>query len=193
MGRQITGLCVALCLALAGGSFASDAALAEPAGDSKSVYDRDALERLYRHLQLSQSAREANRIANEIWLIWTEGPDELAGEQIREIMRARRARNLDKALGIANKLTERLPDYAEGWNQKATVLFEMGRYDRSLEAVEKVLEREPKHFGALSGKAMILLRQGRVRLGQKALRRAVEIHPYLAERRFLADPPGERI
>ncbi|MFW6024350.1 MAG: tetratricopeptide repeat protein, partial [Dichotomicrobium sp.] len=170
-----------------------NAVLAEPTDRSKSVHDRGELKRLYRQLQLSQSPQEANRIANEIWRLWTEGPDEKAGEQIEEIFRARRARNLDKALEVADKLTERLPDYAEGWNQKATVLFEMGRYDRSLEAVEKVLEREPKHFGALAGKAMILLRQGRVQLGQKALRRAVEIHPYLAERRFLADPPGDRI
>lgn len=166
---------------------------AEPAASEKSVYDREKLEELYRQLGAAPNPAEAQKLNDRIWRLWTEGPDERAGEQIQQIFRYRRWRELDRALEIANELIERLPNYAEGWNQKATILFEMGRFDESLAVIEQVLAREPKHFGALAGKAIILLRQGRVKLGQKALRRAVEIHPFLAERRFLVEPPGERI
>jgi len=38
-----------------------------------------------------------------------------------------------------------------------------------------------------------LLRQGRVKVAQQVLRRAVEIHPFLAERRFLIEQPGDPI
>ena len=192
MSKRLSPLALGLCLALAGGAFSWQAA-AEPSAQAESVYDREKLEALYRQLKHAQSPGEAQRLNNRIWELWTEGPDEQAGEQIQQIFRYRRWRELDKALEIANGLTERLPNYAEGWNQKATILFEMGRFDASLETIEKVLELEPKHFGALSGKAIILLRQGRARLAQKALRRAVEIHPYLAERRFLVEEPGDPI
>ncbi|RIA56648.1 hypothetical protein [Dichotomicrobium thermohalophilum] len=192
MNKCLFAIGVALCLAVPGGGV-SWQVLAEPAAETQSVYDREKLERLYRQLKHAQTPAEAQRLNDRIWALWTEGPDERAGEQIRQIFRYRRWRELDRALEIADDLTKRLPNYAEGWNQKAIVLFEMGRLDRSLAMIDKVLELEPKHFGALSGKAIILLRQGRVKLGQKVLRRAVEIHPYLAERRFLVEEPGDPI
>ena len=156
--------------------------------------DRESrLARLFSELQEADTAAEANSVANQIWLIWTKAPDAQGRETMSALFAARRTRNLDKALELANKMTQRLPDYAEAWNQKATILFELGRFDRSLEAVEAVLDLEPRHFGALAGKAIILLRQGRVKLGQKALRRAVAIHPFLAERRFLVTPDDDAI
>jgi len=142
-------------------------------------------------LKTAQTVQEARSLENRIWAFWTHGPDDEANQQISEIFAARRARDLDKALRIANALTERLPDYAEGWNQKATVLFMQGRWDRSLDAVERALELEPKHFGALAGKGVILMRQGRVELAQVALRRAVAINPFLRERRLLIKDPGQ--
>lgn len=192
MSKPVLSTAVALMVAFAGVAPSFPAA-GEPAAETRSVYDREKLERLYRQLKHAQTPAEAQKLNDRIWQLWTEGPDERAGEQIRQIFQHRRWRELDRALEIANELTERLPNYAEGWNQKAILLFEMGRLDRSLEVIDKVLELEPKHFGALSGKAIILLRQGRVKLGQKVLRRAVEIHPYLAERRFLVEEPGDPI
>ncbi len=189
---RLLGIAVSLCLAMAGGAF-TGLVSAAPSQDTSSVYDRDKLDALYRDLKNAKTPAEAQRLNNRIWELWTEGPDAQAGQQIQQIFRARRERNLERALEIANDLTKRLPHYAEGWNQKATVLFEMGRFDRSLAVVEKVLALEPKHFGALAGKAIMLLRQGRVKLGQQALRRAVEIHPFLAERRFLIEPQGDPI
>lgn len=192
MPKRLLRILLVACFALVGGVVGKPVA-GEPAAPENSVYDRKELNALYQELQGAQSPQEAQAVANEIWRLWTAGPDQRAKVQMQELFRARRTRNLEKALEIANALTERLPNYAEGWNQKATILFEMGRLDRSLMVIEEVLKREPKHFGALAGKAVILLRQGRVKLGQKALRRAVEIYPFLAERRFLVEQPGDRI
>jgi tetratricopeptide (TPR) repeat protein len=192
MKLRLVRITLVLCLALAGESLCKQTA-AGPAVEAGSADDSEELDALYRELARAQTPTAAQKLKDRIWQLWTQGPDERAGEQIEEILRSRQRRDLSRALDIADELTRRLPSYAEGWNQKATVLFEMGRLDQSLQTIEKVLELEPKHFGALAGKAIILLRQGRVKLGQKALRRAVEIHPYLAERRFLVEPPGNRI
>lgn len=192
---RLSSLLISALVCVAVGAGASSAQQTSPKKSAPSDQPQavSELDRLFGALKRAQSAREARAIASQIWRRWTEGPDEQAGETIRQILAARRVRDLKKALALCDRLTSRLPGYAEGWNQKATVLFEMGRLDRSLETVEKVLELEPRHFGALAGKGIILLRQGRVKLAQKAIRRAVEIHPYLPERRFLSKPPGERI
>ncbi len=147
-------------------------------------------DRLFAALKRARNELEAQRVENEIWLFWSQGPDEEATRQISEIFAARRAFDLEKALRIATGLTERLPDYAEGWNQKATVLFMQGKFDESLEAVERTLELEPKHFGSLAGKAVILIHQGRMALAQATLRQTVKIHPFLRERRLIIEPKG---
>ncbi len=134
----------------------------------------------------------AGAISNEIWMIWSDAPDAEGRKTMQAILGARRARALDDALSLSNAITERLPDYAEGWNQKATVLFELGEFAKSLDAVETVLALEPRHFAALAGKGVILLRQGRIAEGREALRAALEIHPFLPERRLLI-PRGDPI
>ena len=48
------------------------------------------------------------------------------------------------------------PDYAEGWNKRATAYYLRGEYSASLRDVRETLRREPRHFGALSGWAAML-------------------------------------
>ena len=156
--------------------------------------DRSSIrEQLFAALKNARSEPEARQIESEIWQFWSQGPDSQATQQISEIFAARRAYDLEKALRIANELTERLPGYSEGWNQKATVLFMQEEPDASLEAIERVLELEPKHFGALAGKAVILIRQGRMAIAQATLREAVAIHPFLKERHMIIEPKGRDI
>ena len=165
-----------------------------PDADPQAPADRASLrDRLFQALKQAGSDQEARAAEDQIWLFWTRGPDAEATRQMADLLAARRAYDTEKALRIAEALTVRLPDYAEGWNQKATVLFEMEDYDGSLDAIAHVLELEPKHFGALAGKALILMRQGRMDLGQEALRKAVEIDPFLKERGMLIKPPGDPI
>ena len=93
-------------------------------------------------------------------------------------MRMRGQYDFQGARDLLDEVIAEAPDYAEGWNQRAFVLFLQGNYEASLEDIDKTLALEPRHFGALSGKAMIFMTLGRVKLGQETLRQAVEIHPY---------------
>lgn len=187
---RVVPLFILICFVIASGWTVANAQSQENSPQADAA-DRAALhDKLFEKLKHASNEMEARRVEGEIWAFWSEGPDAQATQQILDIFAARRAHDFDKALRIANALTDRLPGYAEGWNQKATVLFIQGKFDASLEAVERTLELEPKHFGALAGKAVILIHQGRMALAQATLRKAVKIHPFLHERRLIIEPEG---
>jgi len=157
-------------------------------GNSRADPSRDAL---FDALKAAPSESEAKAIENEIWQSWIQAaPTPEVQEKLETAMRKRGEYDFQGAKDILDEVILEAPDYAEGWNQRAFVLFLQGNYEASLEDIDRTLQLEPRHFGALSGKAMILMTQGRVQLGQDTLREAVEIHPYLQERSMLIKPKG---
>ncbi len=86
---------------------------------------------------------------------------------------------------ILDDIVKRLPNWAEGWNKRATMLYIMGEHDRSLADIERVLALEPRHFGALAGIGLIRMDKGEYREALAALRKALAINPFLKERHGL--------
>ena len=68
---------------------------------------------------------------------------------------AMKLQQFEQAFGHFSQLIKLAPDYAEGWNKRATVLYLMGRFKESEADVMRTLELEPRHFGALSGQGLI--------------------------------------
>jgi tetratricopeptide (TPR) repeat protein len=144
-------------------------------------------------LARSETPAEAQGYVPQIWSLWLTAPDAAAQEVLDAALERQRARDLLGALRHLDRLVAGYPGYAEGWNQRATVHFLAGNYDRSLADVAETLAREPRHFGALSGRATIYWRQGRLALAQLAVREALKVHPFLAERAILDLPAGKEL
>jgi len=62
---------------------------------------------------------------------------------------------LNKAYETFSKVISLDPNWAEGWNKRATVLYMLGRYQESQEDIDEVLRLEKRHFGALSGQGLV--------------------------------------
>ena len=92
---------------------------------------------------------------------------------------ALKAEDYATALEHFTALTDHAPDFAEGWNRRATVHFMMENYAKSMVDIEHTLELEPRHFGALSGMAQILKNRGRKELALHAYERVLEIYPMM--------------
>ncbi len=150
----------------------------------------DDVQGLLDALARAQTPAEAQGYVPQIWNLWLTAPDDAAQELLDAALERQAAGDLLGALRHFDRLVAAYPDYAEGWNRRATAYFLAGDYDRSLADVVEVLAREPRHFGALSGRATIYFRQGRLALAQLAVRAALKVHPFLADRAILDIPAG---
>lgn len=144
--------------------------------------DEAQLEMLFPKLANAADAEEARNYADQIWQVWlTPTTPELA-DRMDVIAAARSLRSFHHAIDLLSEVVEDYPGYAEAWNQRATLYFYIGEYDKSLSDVEETLKREPRHFGALSGQAVIYLRLGEDFLARQAILEALKYHPFLQER-----------
>lgn len=145
----------------------------------------ELLSQLHDALAKSASESEARTLSQQIWAIWLSHQNPTINKLMQDVLAARGRSQFDLAIGLLDTIIERQPDYAEAWNQRATIYFMMGNYEKSLEDVAETLKREPRHFGALSGRGMIRLRQGRDALAWQNFEAARKIHPYIAGRHLI--------
>jgi tetratricopeptide (TPR) repeat protein len=139
--------------------------------------DDPRLDRLFDALQATTNVEFAERIEREIWDIWTTSGDEALDALMLRGMRAMSMQDYEVALVAFNAVIEQAPDFAEGWNKRATLHWLMGNFEASLGDIDATLALEPRHFGALSGLAMIRTSQERPSDALDALDKALYWHP----------------
>lgn len=140
------------------------------------------LDKLFATLKSAPDHAAAQRITTQIWTLWTQPDDPALAERMSLVLLRLGMSDLGGAVGLLDALVIDYPDYAEGWNQRATVHFLLGNYDQSLADIEQTLQLEPRHFGAMAGRALIYLQRDRRDLALKAITEALDIHPFLGER-----------
>jgi tetratricopeptide (TPR) repeat protein len=82
------------------------------------------------------------------------------------------------AIGHLTALTDHAPDFAEGWNARATAYFLAGQYGPSVADINHTLALNPHHFGALGGLGIILEETGKTEAALKAYKASLAIHPH---------------
>lgn len=124
-------------------------------------------------------ADAAAAIEAEIWQRWSVTAVEEAILPFRRGMAAFGRGQWREALDRFTEVTTMAPDFAEGWNKRATVLFHLGRLAESTEAVDRTLALEPRHFGAWAGLGLIRNAQGRHGEALAALERGLALNPHM--------------
>jgi tetratricopeptide (TPR) repeat protein len=119
-------------------------------------------------------------IAEEaLWAVWSRSGDERADELLRRGIAEMGAEHLGDAIATFTRVIELRPDFAEGWNKRATAYYLAGEYRRSLADCKEVIRRNPLHFGALSGYGQIYLQLDEPEKALEYFRRALEVNPNL--------------
>ena len=127
------------------------------------LYDPDA--------RVRQAAEDA------IWHVWGRSGDQATDQVFERGLAQMQGGELPDAVETFSRVIGMNPEFAEGWNKRATVYFLLGEDDLSLKDCAEVLKRNPQHFGVLSGYGQIYLRKGDLERALDYFRRALTINP----------------
>jgi tetratricopeptide (TPR) repeat protein len=180
----------ALALMLVAAAPADEAALLEQLRRGTPVERRAAVARLAEVggagaiAELARALRDADaevraRAQAALWAIWHRSGnpaiDSLLQIGIEQMEQGRHA----EAAATFGEVIKQAPDFAEGWNKRATVYYLMGEWDRSLADCEEVIRRNPIHFGALAGFGLNYLEKDQLERAVEYFERALAVNPNL--------------
>jgi tetratricopeptide (TPR) repeat protein len=112
-----------------------------------------------------------------LWLLWTRSGDAEIDQLMANASDEMQAGRYSRAISVLTDVIRRKPEYAEGWNRRATVYYLDGQFERSIADCHEVLKRNPGHFGALSGMGQIYFQLEDWGNALQWYRRALEVNP----------------
>ena len=149
----------------------------------------EAKAELYARLTASKDADETQGLVDRLFPLYAQsGSDtgDLLLARARKAMVSNAYPAAQKILGAAIAL---LPDWAEGWNARATVRYLDDDYRGSMADIAETLKREPRHLGALMGMGAILESSGKREEALEVYERALAIAPHWSK----AEEPIKRL
>ena len=138
-----------------------------------------ALDDLFEQLAVTTSDEEASNITREIWQRWTANDDPDVSQLMQIGIRALNYSTYRKALQSFDRVIEIAPEFAEGWNKRATLYYHIKEYRRSINDIKETLRLEPRHFGAWSGLGLVSIAQENYAGALAAFKKALSINPHI--------------
>jgi tetratricopeptide (TPR) repeat protein len=153
------------------------AVLAFGLADAWSDQTDPRLKGLFEQLRAAPTPEAAAPVEAEIWTIWAKSGDSDLDHVFAVGSRALSLGDTATALKIFDAIVHKAPDFAEGWNKRATVYYMIGNYEASLADIDRVLELEPHHFGALAGLGLVNIELDRDEAALDAFERVLKVTP----------------
>jgi tetratricopeptide (TPR) repeat protein len=114
-----------------------------------------------------------------LWLLWSRSGDAEIDRLMAKGSEEMQLERYRQSIQTFSEVIRRKPEFAEGWNKRATVYYLAGDYARSIADCDEVLKRNPAHFGALSGLGQIHVKLEQYERALAWFRRALEANPNL--------------
>ncbi|MCK5366779.1 MAG: tetratricopeptide repeat protein [Gammaproteobacteria bacterium] len=135
------------------------------------------LDALFEVLETTSGMQAARAAEAEIWRIWIASGREEIDALMVEGVAAMRNQRFEDAIALFGQITERAPEFAEGWNKRATAYYLNDDHVASVRDIQRTLALEPRHFGAISGMGLIFLSRGDESGALAAFEAVLAIHP----------------
>jgi tetratricopeptide (TPR) repeat protein len=145
------------------------------------------LDKLFQQLKTAANTEASQPIEEQIWEIWIESGDQNVDALMAIGVAALNDSDYAQAYRAFSRIVDLAPNFAEGWNKRATVLYLMGRYDESMKDIAKTLALEPRHFGALSGLGLCNAQLQKEKEALDAFEKALAINPNMPGIKLDAD------
>lgn len=122
-----------------------------------------------------------------LWAVWSRSGDDAIDDVLEIGVGQMRGGQLEASVETFSEIIRRRPDFAEGWNKRATAYYLLGEWRRSAADCDEVLRRNPQHFGALSGYGMIWLQLDEPARALERFEQALAVNPNLESVQTTAD------
>jgi tetratricopeptide (TPR) repeat protein len=122
------------------------------------------------------AARELGRRALEH--IWFHRAGKDAYRLLEQAHEAMEKKEFQRALAILDRMIDQYPGFAEAWNRRGAVYWELGNYQKSAADSERALALNPNHYGAMQGLGICRLQMGDVADACRYLRAALKVLPH---------------
>jgi tetratricopeptide (TPR) repeat protein len=174
---RFVAACLAAVLAAATTAHPDDAHAPEaPAHEAEKTPERLAADLIDR-LAKTEDADEAAGIVSALDQVRLRSGSDTSELLMARALQATQAKSYPLALSLLDAVVDLQPEWAEGWNKRATVRFLAGDYRGSMADVAQTLKRDPKHIGALAGMGAMLEEEGLKDQALRAYERGLEIAP----------------
>jgi tetratricopeptide (TPR) repeat protein len=130
---------------------------------------------------------------NALWSIWTRSGDTVTDEKLKVGTYLMVNGSVTESVEIFNQIISAHPEFAEGYNKRATAWYLLGAYDRSMADIRLTLDRNPHHFGALTGAGYCMLKMERMEEAAAYMERALKINPNMEGVRELLEETRKRM
>jgi tetratricopeptide (TPR) repeat protein len=128
---------------------------------------------------LHDEDRDARQLAADaLWSLWFRADSD---RNNRELQRLAHLRDVKKRRQALDALITRAPNFAEAYNQRAILHFQLEEWLECIADCERAIKLNPMHFGAAAGMARCHMELGKHRAALKAFRLALRINPGLEE------------
>lgn len=130
--------------------------------------------------RLRDADEDVREIAERaIWVIWSKSGDPETDALFLKGIAQMNAGELEAGIATFSRVIELAPEFAEGWNKRATLYFLVGDLERSLKDCAEVLKRNPNHFGVLAGYGQIYTQLNDYEKALHYFKRALALNPNL--------------
>ncbi|MBT8424839.1 MAG: tetratricopeptide repeat protein [Silicimonas sp.] len=117
------------------------------------------------------------QIEGRIYEIWADSGSPSMDLLLERGLEALEAGETTLAIEHLTALVDHAPEFAEGYNARATAYFQNGQFGPSLADIRQTLTLNPRHFRAMTGLALILEEIGRPEDSLAAWREVQKINP----------------
>jgi tetratricopeptide (TPR) repeat protein len=134
---------------------------------------------------LDERLRDESEMVREyaergLWALWSRSGDRAIDELMARGVDEMQAGQHKAAIATFSEVVKKRPDFAEGWNKRATVYYLAGDFKRSIADCAEVLKRNPRHFGALSGLGQMYYQLDDYEKSAEWWRKALAVNPNMA-------------
>ena len=116
-----------------------------------------------------------------VWQVWSRADDPEVDALFQRGVEQMNQGEAGGAIDTFTAIIKKKPDFAEGWNKRATIYFLVGEYEKALADCAEVVKRNPDHFGVLSGYGQIYVQLDQPERALDYFQRALKVNPNLRQ------------